>query len=66
MYKQMPSQNPMQQAFVAPAPVIVEVPVVEESKYITIKSPIIGTFIENHLQINQCLLKESQKEMFYV
>tara|TARA_R110002124_G_scaffold89302_2_gene228370 strand:- start:361 stop:840 length:480 start_codon:yes stop_codon:yes gene_type:complete len=46
--QQMPSQNPMQQAIApqaaAPAPAIVEVPVVEESKYITIKSPIIGTF----------------------
>jgi acetyl-CoA carboxylase biotin carboxyl carrier protein len=44
--QQMPSQNPMQQAM-APqvaAAAVVEVPVVEESKYITIKSPIIGTF----------------------
>jgi len=46
--QQMPSQNPMQQVMApqvaAPVAAAVEVPVVEESKYITIKSPIIGTF----------------------
>ncbi|MBX9888088.1 MAG: acetyl-CoA carboxylase biotin carboxyl carrier protein [Flavobacteriaceae bacterium] len=44
--QQMPSQNPMQQAITpqVATPTVVEVPVVEESKYITIKSPIIGTF----------------------
>ena len=46
--QQMPSQNPMQHAIApqaaAPVAAVVEVPVVEESKYVTIKSPIIGTF----------------------
>jgi len=46
--QQMPSQNPMQHVMApqvtAPVAAAVEVPVVEESKYITIKSPIIGTF----------------------
>jgi acetyl-CoA carboxylase biotin carboxyl carrier protein len=46
--QQMPSQNPMQQAMApqvaAPVATVVEVPVVEETKYVTIKSPIIGTF----------------------
>jgi hypothetical protein len=50
----------MQQAMApqaaAPAPTIVEVPVVEESKYI-IKSQSLELFTENHLQTNQCLLK---------
>jgi hypothetical protein len=34
----------MQQAIAPQVASVVEVPVVEESKYITIKSPIIGTF----------------------
>ncbi|MDG2432965.1 acetyl-CoA carboxylase biotin carboxyl carrier protein [Flavobacterium sp.] len=46
--QQMPSHNPMQQAIApqaaAPVAAVVEAPVAEESKYITIKSPIIGTF----------------------
>ncbi|MFT5251512.1 MAG: acetyl-CoA carboxylase biotin carboxyl carrier protein [Flavobacteriales bacterium] len=46
--QQMPSQNPMQQAMApqvaAAVATVVEVPVVEETKYVTIKSPIIGTF----------------------
>ena len=29
----------------------------DNSKYVTVKSPIIGTFYENQLQTNQCLLK---------
>jgi acetyl-CoA carboxylase biotin carboxyl carrier protein len=46
----MPVQN------AAPVAAVVDTPVVEENKYITIKSPIIGTFIENQLQTNLCLL----------
>lgn len=42
--QQMPSQNPMQQAMAPQVAAVVEVPVVEETKYVTIKSPIIGTF----------------------
>ncbi|WP_367755714.1 acetyl-CoA carboxylase biotin carboxyl carrier protein [Flavobacterium sp. WC2430] len=45
--QQMPAQNTLQQAL-APQPVApvaaVPVPVAEDSKYVTIKSPIIGTF----------------------
>ncbi|WP_367772404.1 acetyl-CoA carboxylase biotin carboxyl carrier protein [Flavobacterium sp. WC2421] len=45
--QQMPAQNTLQQAL-APQPVApvvaVPVPVSEDSKYVTIKSPIIGTF----------------------
>jgi acetyl-CoA carboxylase biotin carboxyl carrier protein len=44
--QQMPAHNqqvmPLQNA--APAATVVEAPAVEENKYITIKSPIIGTF----------------------
>ena len=45
--QQMPAQNTLQQAVApqAPAPVATPAaPVVEETKYVTIKSPIIGTF----------------------
>ncbi|CAM2842559.1 acetyl-CoA carboxylase biotin carboxyl carrier protein [Flavobacterium frigoris] len=46
--QQMPAHNQLQQAMpiqnAAPVPAVVEAPVVEENKYITIKSPIIGTF----------------------
>jgi acetyl-CoA carboxylase biotin carboxyl carrier protein len=46
--QQMPAQPVLQQAVapqtVAPAAVTPSTPVAEESKYITIKSPIIGTF----------------------
>jgi acetyl-CoA carboxylase biotin carboxyl carrier protein len=46
--QQMPAHNqqamPVQNAAVA---AVVDTPVVEENKYITIKSPIIGTFIES-------------------
>ena len=43
--QQMPAQNTLQQAL-APQPVVpvAVVPVPEDSKYVTIKSPIIGTF----------------------
>jgi len=36
-------------------------PVSEDSKYITIKSPIIGTFYKNHLLISQTLQRLVQK-----
>jgi acetyl-CoA carboxylase biotin carboxyl carrier protein len=56
--QQMPSQTPFQQALapqpvapVASAPVAVE----EDSKFITIKSPIIGTFYRKPLLIRLCL-----------
>ncbi|MFH6970275.1 acetyl-CoA carboxylase biotin carboxyl carrier protein [Flavobacterium petrolei] len=46
--QQMPAQAPLQQAAVpqqiAPVAAVPEVPVVENAHYITIKSPIIGTF----------------------
>ena len=46
--QQMPNHSPLQQAVapqqIAPAAPVAEVPVVENSHYITIKSPIIGTF----------------------
>jgi acetyl-CoA carboxylase biotin carboxyl carrier protein len=46
--QQMPAQNQLQHAMpiqnVAPVAAAAEVPAVEENKYITIKSPIIGTF----------------------
>ncbi|MFV5690546.1 acetyl-CoA carboxylase biotin carboxyl carrier protein [Flavobacterium sp. LT1R49] len=46
--QQMPAQNALPQAAapqqIAPAVAVAEAPVVENSHYITIKSPIIGTF----------------------
>jgi len=46
--QQLPAHNQLQQGMpiqnVAPVAAVVEAPVVEENKYITIKSPIIGTF----------------------
>ena len=46
--QQMPAQNTLQQAVatqqIAPVAPVAEAPVVENSHYITIKSPIIGTF----------------------
>jgi acetyl-CoA carboxylase biotin carboxyl carrier protein len=49
VYVQLPAHNqqamPVQNA--APVAAVVDTPVVEENKYITIKSPIIGTFIES-------------------
>ncbi len=46
--QQMPAQNTLQQAVapqaVAPVAAAPAAPVVEETKYVTIKSPIIGTF----------------------
>jgi acetyl-CoA carboxylase biotin carboxyl carrier protein len=45
-YVQVPTQQPLPQAVVPQqiAPVVAAPPVVENSNYITIKSPIIGTF----------------------
>jgi acetyl-CoA carboxylase biotin carboxyl carrier protein len=45
-YVQVPAQQPLPQAVVPQqiAPVVAAPPVVENSNYITIKSPIIGTF----------------------
>ena len=45
-YVQVPAQQPLQQAVVPQqiAPVVAAPPVVENSNYITVKSPIIGTF----------------------
>ena len=46
--QQLPAHNQLHQAMpiqnVAPVAAVVEAPIVEENKYITIKSPIIGTF----------------------
>ena len=46
--QQVPAQGQLQQALApqvaAPAAPVVEAPATEESKYVTIKSPIIGTF----------------------
>jgi acetyl-CoA carboxylase biotin carboxyl carrier protein len=38
-----------------PTAPVASAPAEDNSKYITIKSPMIGTFIENQLQTNQCL-----------
>lgn len=73
--QQLPAQAALPQA-VAPqqAPAVVSVTSeasvpAEDSKFITIKSPIIGTFTENHLRTNQYLLKLEVlflKVMFFV
>ena len=46
-----------QQASEAQAPAAPAAKAEEDSKYITIKSQSLEPFIENHLQINLCLLK---------
>jgi acetyl-CoA carboxylase biotin carboxyl carrier protein len=44
----MPAHNQQAMPVQNAAPVaVIDTPVVEENKYITIKSPIIGTFIES-------------------
>jgi hypothetical protein len=53
----MPAKTHASNGFTSAAPVAVVEVVVEENKYITNKIPIIGTFIESHLQTNLCLLR---------